>query len=232
MRFLLRVTRVPHVKGVIILASVVSVAFGLGLLMNTTPTAEAEPPSERGPQWYRALVADDAAAPRADLVLSGIRVGPGVIHSVSGCDGSAPTVVPLEAIASTALDIAPGYLPPGTEAVGDPPFAVRCGNSTLTAEAYFWVPPDRSNGRFGGAMDIFRFRGDQAFGLPQPTSRISARSVANKPAVVVRPLTADGFGDTAILIAEPWGLTVVRADGLPLSEVLRIAESIYEGGDQ
>jgi hypothetical protein len=43
----------------------------------------------------------------------------------------------------------------------------------------------------------------------------------------VKPTTPEGFGESAIVIAEPWGVTILDAVGMTLGELQKIAEGLY-----
>jgi hypothetical protein len=51
--------------------------------------------------------------------------------------------------------------------------------------------------------------------------------VAGRKAVLVKPTTPDGFGESVIVVAEPWGITLLDAVGMTLGELQRIAEGLY-----
>lgn len=111
-----------------------------------------------------------------------------------------------------------GYLPPGTFAE-TPQYAGLC--------------PDGSVGfvvqSFGGAyfgLTIAYEPGERAFASAAAEHRISPTTVGGRLAVAIRPVTPEGFGRSVVVFAVPTGLIKVEADGLPLSETLKIAEGV------
>ncbi len=60
-----------------------------------------------------------------------------------------------------------------------------------------------------------------------PAKDFTAGSVAGRKAIFVKPTTPEGFGESAIVIAEPWGVTILDAVGMTLGELQKIAEGLY-----
>ena len=60
-----------------------------------------------------------------------------------------------------------------------------------------------------------------------PAKDFATGSVAGRKAVLVKPTTPDGFGESVIVVAEPWGITLLDAVGMTLGELQRIAEGLY-----
>jgi hypothetical protein len=166
--------------------------------------------------------------PRSVKTINGITVGPNVELRGGPCDGTpgpGDGQVDLDSTRGSDLQIEPKYLPAGT--LFDFGNAGTCDGVLTTVEKSYSVPGNPSTDRFGGRLIIFRFRGDPAFPLSDADERVSAGMVAGRPAVVARPVTDSGFGGSAIVIREADGLTVIRANGLTLSELLKIAEGLY-----
>lgn len=192
----------------------------------TQPPPFAEPlPEGRKPWWYVPIVERDDTLPRFDGVLSGIRLGPDVERQLSACEVGWRSIAASETLESE-LAISPAYLPSGSH-LTELTRSVACGDVVASNEAVYSVPPDPTTGRFGGTIQIYRFKGDRAFRFDYPEARTRAGAVGRCPAVIVAPLTADGFGGSAIVIDESWGLTLVRADGLTAVDLARVAEGLY-----
>lgn len=73
---------------------------------------------------------------------------------------------------------------------------------------------------------ISRRQGEHAIAIDASAERVSAATVGGKPAVLKKPLTAEGYGRSSVIVAEDFGLTVVSAFGLPLEETVKIAEGL------
>jgi hypothetical protein len=105
--------------------------------------------------------------------------------------------------------------------------AVFCAGNLASTQRHFEVPADRTTGRYGGFLIVARYLGEPYATVDLPAQDFAAGSIAGRKAVLVKPTTADGSGDSAIVIAEPWGLTVLSAHGITLSELQRVAEGLY-----
>jgi hypothetical protein len=180
--------------------------------------------------WYVALLEEERIKPRAEQVIAGIKIGPRLVPRGGPCEGtpsSAPNTGPIsEAQTSgTPLEVSPKFLPPGTEKLWT--LAGECRGTLASVEVQLFVPADIPSGRFGGALNIFRFRGELEFGLDLPAERMAEGKIAGRPAVLVSPITDSGFGESAVVIQEDFGLTVIRATGVRLQELIQIGESLY-----
>lgn len=188
-------------------------------------TAEG-PPATRDAFWYRGLAADFANASRAPRVINGILLGDGsILPRVPVCNGERDWANP-EAAFGGELDPRPTYLPVGTTGINNLE-GMTCDGDPMWAEVTYRVPGGRDwDGRFGGDLSVYRFRGEPQFWLDYPTERLEGGMITGRGAVVSPPLSDDGYGRSAIVIREPWGLTVVRADGITLDELVKVAESV------
>jgi len=111
-----------------------------------------------------------------------------------------------------------GYLPPGTFA------------ETPQYEA---VCPDGSAAGFGQEFvgynfffEVWYVSGEPAFPHDASTDRISTSTVKGETAVVIRPVTDDGVGSSALIVATPKGAFSVSGHDAPLEEITKIAEGI------
>ncbi|MGE3960127.1 MAG: hypothetical protein AB7F65_00425 [Dehalococcoidia bacterium] len=188
-------------------------------------------PSDREPMWYMDEQKADDSLERFDGEMQGIRIAPDldVSSAVVPCPAGYEQE-PSGAPSDNALTPFPPILPPGTELVES--IGVSCGADFVSTEASYSVPSDRAMLRLGGGLQVYRFRGEPLARLDAPISRLAEGQVAGYPAVVLRPITDDGYGLSAVIVREDWGLTVVRATGLTENELLRIVESMYQGAAQ
>lgn len=195
-----------------------------------TTCADGPPPEEL---WYYDALLEDSREPWFDGTLNGIRIGPDVSPDNSFCesigagDDASRGHVPFEESAGTPVEISPAFLPQDSSM--DDNDAFQCGGVVIHAEAEFTVPPDLSVPRAGGFLYISRSRGTNQVevGLAIAARRASAGQIAGRPAVVFEPVLPEGLGTSAIVIDEPFGTTVLVADGLPGADLRAIAESLY-----
>jgi hypothetical protein len=96
---------------------------------------------------------------------------------------------------------------------------VACKGTVVSAERRWII---RGKGHFY----ISRRQGDQAIATDASRERVSAATVGGKRVVLVDPITPDGFGQSAVIVAEEFGITIVSASGLPIDETVRIAEGL------
>ena len=110
------------------------------------------------------------------------------------------------------------YLPPGTAAVTPQNEAVCADGSVAWAGQHFLTD--------GPTFGIWYESGEWAFPQDAPAERVAAGKVQGRPAVIIRPLTKEGFGRTWVVFATKNGMIVVDAQEMPLAEALKIAEGI------
>ena len=172
------------------------------------------------------LTREEAAKPRFEGVVNGIRLystdTEAAVQRKSACTDAKPEEVEhvtMNAVAGTPMEIIPTYLP--LDAEEQPPMwpPVICRGVVAYVDRV-WIVPGK------GDFFIIRYQGEQAIDIDASAGRVSAATVAGKPAVLVAPLTPDGFGQSAVIVAEDFGITIVSADGLPLEETVKIAESL------
>jgi hypothetical protein len=178
-------------------------------------------------EWERIRL-EEAAKPTFEGVVNGIRLytldaGPD-LQRKDACSDAKPDEVEhltMSAVAGTPMEIIPTYLPPSAEEV-DPMWPPVACKGILASVERQWIIR-------GNDVDIYirRRQGEHAIATDASPERVSAGTVAGKPAVLVEPLTPEGYGYSAVIVAEDLGLTVVSAFGLPLEETVKIAEGLY-----
>jgi hypothetical protein len=110
------------------------------------------------------------------------------------------------------------YLPPGTAAV-TPQQEVVCEDGSVAGAGQHFLTD-------GPTFDIWYESGERGFPQDAPAERVSAGKVQGRPAVVIRPLTEEGFGRTWVVFTTKNGMIVLDARDMPLDEALKIAEGI------
>lgn len=193
-----------------------------------TPAAlpqRATPPTPfPGAPWYVPYLEEEARASRFDDDLNGIRIGPSVTPQ-SPCAPGEARAVSEEAAVGTPLEIQPAYLPPGSIPIGSD--ASMCRDQVIGTVREYTIPAASPASRFGGHLLVVRSAGSHEVSLNEAADRASAVTIAGRPAVAFRPLTPEGWGPSALVVAEPWGITRLQATGLPAHELQRIAEGLY-----
>jgi len=184
---------------------------------------EAEP--DIVTQWEQARQ-EEVAKPRFEGVINGIRLydtnADPAVQRKDACSDVKPDEVErvtMSAVAGTPMEIIPTYLPPGAEEV-DPMWRPIVCKGTLVYVERLWIVPGK------GDFSIARHQGERATSIEASADRISAATVGGKPAVLVEPITPDGYGYSMAIVAEDFGTTVVVAFGLPIEETVKIAEGL------
>lgn len=114
----------------------------------------------------------------------------------------------------------PAYLPPGAWAQ-DEGAAVACRGQVIFAFREFVLRPS------GVVVEVARSVGRRAVQVPRASAaRVGPGEVAGRPAALVRPLTPEGFGPSAVVIRDGTDAVRVSALDLPFEELLRIAEGV------
>lgn len=184
----------------------------------------AAPPPDATP-WYWPLLRAEESQARPDGTFNGIQIGLEVAPEFAACDGDKTTRGPVEPALATELDPRPALLPEGATAGNVQPYGVYCGDILVGAVLEVDIPPRDEPVRYGGLVSVYRNRSKQAV-LDYAADRLSLISVGDRPSVLVEPLTEDGFGNSAVVINEAFGVTIVRADGVTTSELLSIVTSL------
>ena len=191
-----------------------------------TSTAQPTPTPDVRAELERLRLEEDAK-PRFEGVLNGIQVYATGSPSPPGrewaCTDAKPEEiqhVDMSAVAGTAMEIVPTYLPAGADEVSSTLPSVICKGTVAYVERE-WSIRDK-----GADLFIARREGERVIDIDASYERVATATVAGKPAVVVAPLTADGYGYSMAILAEDFGITVVRVFGLPLEETIKIAEGL------
>jgi len=109
------------------------------------------------------------------------------------------------------------YLPPGAVTLG--------GQTAVVCEDGRVASFGQQFSAGGGTFDIWYAAGERTLGHDAPAERISAEEINGMEAVVIRP--GDGLLPRGwIAMVTPGGLLTLDARGLPLEEMVRIAEGI------
>jgi hypothetical protein len=177
-------------------------------------------------EWERVTQEEEAKA-KFDGVVNGIRLYPSNAEDPPewnwACKGTTPEereYVTLDAVAGTPMEIIPTYLPPGAEEV-DALFPPVICKGVVASVGREWIMREE-----GADFRIHRRQGERVVDTSASADRVSAATVAGKPAVLVAPLTPDGYGYSRVIMAEDFGFTSVGAFGLPLEETIKIAEGL------
>ncbi|MEX1022886.1 MAG: hypothetical protein WD058_07040, partial [Dehalococcoidia bacterium] len=125
--------------------------------------------------------------------------------------------------AGTEIDPYPAYLPPGAE--GEQFAATICRDTIINAGVEFSFEVGTASA-WGGTFSVVRMRGDHSVPAIWTTDRLRAIEVDGRRAVLVEPLTQDGWGRAALYVHEAWGVTLVQAANLTSDEMIKIAESL------
>ncbi len=228
----------------ILALSVAGIAFAVTREVSPGGSARADTP-EYGPtppvgnQTPDALVAPEqtrAAEPKFDQIINGLHVGPGTQRRVTPCEGipndskdiqNRPYSDSRSVALAGGLAIEPKYLPTGTTNDPTRDVAVLCAGTLAMTGRDFYVPADRNTGRYGGYLLVRRSLGEPFALVDLPARDFSPGTISGRMAVLVRPTTSDGFGDSAVVVADPQGVTVLYARGITLAELVNVAEGLY-----
>jgi hypothetical protein len=217
-------TRRPILGVLLVVALGVGSFFAAYQLWPDGGATEAEPDIRLERERLRL---EEAAKPKFEGVVNGIRLysldAPAAVQRKDACTGAAGQGVeypPMSAVAGTPMDIVPTYLPAGAEEIAPMWPPVACKGIVVSVERR-WAMRDR-----GGDFFITREQGEHAAQVDASADRVSAATVGGKPAVLVKPLTPEGYGYSVVIVAEEFGLTSVVAFGLPIEETVKIAEGL------
>ncbi len=219
------------------IAAALGVGVGSFLVVRTLAGDGSGVEAQLEPLWWASYFNDDAGKPRFDRVINGITVGPTAnAPSPEACLEAKPRYTSPTRAAGTELEISPRYLPPGVQLRWSE--AVDCGGTLVSVLKEYSVPSKLNPASIavpiwsGGTFSIFRIRSTtMTFPLDGAAERMEGISIRGRPAVLMRPVMPAGFdvglGNTAIIVAEPFGLTAIQGNGLPLGEFVSIAESLF-----
>lgn len=206
--------------------------------LTATPTRPTIDPTTRLPDnpdttkvdWFVPYLDLDAVKPRHEQLINGILLGPSVRRTTADCTPGSGVQVPSANAASGPFALSPRYLP--ADAVRESDYVGRCklvDESTVSFFGFrdYSITADPQIQRFGGYLSISRWRGEAAAQSNIPSERWSAWTVAGQTAAVAPSILANGLGRGAVIIYSNGMMTAVEATGLPLSELVRIAEGLY-----
>lgn len=146
-----------------------------------------------------------------------------------------PCTTDLDIRSESPLDV--GYLPPNTYQTHQPQIATCPGGEIWMTVRLFrvslaYVGMDS----LGSRADISVAYFDRTRAIPIPIAdvqEVQAGTLNGHPAVFVKPLTPEGYGLSAILIAtdDPEvGFFAVSAFNLPFDELMKVAEGVSCSG--
>jgi hypothetical protein len=189
----------------------------------TPDRAEATPTPVSAAELDR-LRQEEAAKPKFEGTINGIRIySPDASAEEwrkDACTDAKSDEVEhpdISELAGTPMDIVPTYLPLGAEET-DPRSTPTVCKGTIAYTERRWGITGK------GEFYVIRRQGEQAIDLDVPEGRISAATVAGKPAVLVAPIV-EGYDYSVVVVADDIGITVV-AGLLPLDEIVKIAEGL------
>ncbi len=195
---------------------------------DVTPIPGATPDTSQ-PWWYVPYSNAEQRKPLFQGDVNGIAITLGDAGPDLPC--TEVTSAELSAVDGTSLAINLSWVPPGTSppqpTTGGLAVAI-CNGQLASSEASFEVAGDEAKRVYGGFFAIYRYRSSvaraQAF---VRVGRWSAGTVAGIPAAVGAPILPEiGLGSSAIVFYKDGVVTRVTADGLPLKQVLQIAEGL------
>ena len=122
-----------------------------------------------------------------------------------------------EAEQSTPLKLA--YLPPNTWQLAA---VTRICPDGLVNSAAFAFRIDRME-----TLNMAYFRSSRPLArIDVSIDRIEAGTINGRPAIIINPVTPEGYSDSEVVFTTSDGYVVVDAEDLPLEEVLKIAEGL------
>lgn len=216
----------------------VAVAVFLFIRINHSPSSVVAndgmgPVEERARFWYLPLVEGEPSRPRLDTSLAGMRIGPDQ-PELRSCEylGVPGRMTPLSlaeaAEAAPELALPPAYVPDGA-IVEEAPLtgAGACGSRIGVVTAMYHFAPGSASS-FGGTLHVSRQVGEHIVRLDVARDRAEVITVDGRDAVLVHPLSEDGFGDGHVIVPESWGISRVSGVGLSAAELIQVASSLYE----
>ncbi len=221
-------TRAP-----LILAFVLTMSLASFFVVRAIVGGQDNLPPEADREWLTELKRDEARPRFPGGVVSGIRVlAPKEARPPAPCSGRDLVLYqPYRLATGTPFEITPAFLPPGAKdrvgAEGQAGATELCGDKVIAAGKDWNLP--------SGSIDVRRMLKPEPYTLPidAPQERISAGTVATRPAILVRPILKDGRGGSMIVYAKPavqggFIVTEIHADGLPFETVLKVAEGLNQ----
>lgn len=176
--------------------------------------------------WFVPYENLDRQQPIKRLTLNGITVGPDVGRIQAPCPGimAWPDV---EAVRSSRIGIDPDAIPVGATLEDQPYPAATCDGEGIISSIRFTMKPDHEAGFFGAWVLIVRWIGEPFEKLEIPAYRWSEGIVGGQKAAIARPILPElGLGQSAIMAYHDGVVTKIQAYGLPLDQLLQIAEEV------
>ncbi len=197
-------------------------------------------PDTTQPFWYTRYLNEDAAKPRFDQVVNGIRVGPTVAYDgAPPCAPGAATLVGAAEANGTPLEtpFQPGR---GTLQRDD---TIACNGALVAHELEYYTAPDPNldanlrSGRarwetsaHGTALSIYRsLTSAPAWNCGIAADRWYAGSIKGMPAAIARPAHDIGLGVSTIVIWDPKAgvQTTLVATNMTIGQLTAFAEALY-----
>lgn len=114
------------------------------------------------------------------------------------------------------------YLPPGTSAL-TPQYAGICADGSTA-----WIVQELAY--LYGAITIGYETGEHAIGTDATAERVSEATIAGQPGVIIEPIIEEGNGQSIVAFPMGKGFVVVGAEGLPISETVKVTEGVKCAG--
>lgn len=246
------------IAGALLLATLVTGSYFLGRAISGGESTSAQtprgtptpvPPGEElpampdtsQPGWAHPYTLAEAAKPRFNQQLGEILVGPD-IDMGDLCPGpTKPDDIPMDTITGSSVELSPIYLP--ARARIEHTEAAACDGKPSLATVEYFIPAVEEDlrrvrdgeitffeARHSGIVILHRrIRPEASFQSFKPSERMRADTVAGRPAVLVEPMFAEGYGRAEVIIwdAESSTMTVVQTTDFTLGEAVKIAEGLF-----
>lgn len=164
----------------------------------------------------------EASKLRFNGVLAGVRiVDPEAGAAVPRCSLDLVTGLGegMLRAAGTFVEVDPETLPRGTFEI-EAPFGEACDGRVTTVSRQYQLLP------YGGTLGIVRRFGTNIVPIATSRDRIRVGSIDGHSAVFVLPVTPEGFGDSAILVADRGSVTIIAADSIAFEDLLHVARGV------
>jgi len=179
-----------------------------------TPTPELSPSATLTADEYNRPVAEDWAKPRFEGELGGIKLWSWASWAAEGRSLCASKSLEGPYFGPVIFSIRDEELPQLTFPAEYKLLDIRVCKDDITALGYV----------FDDAFVVVA-DGPHEWPVDAPTERVTAGSIAGRPAIFVAPTRPDDFRGTMVIVAEEFGLSVVTITGT-LEEAKQIAERI------
>lgn len=219
----------------LLLAVGVGFFFAGRMLVGGDDAAKAEPPPTPSPERiaeiqaeipvFHELLEEEFEKSKFTGVVNGIRIVADAAEIENRCSelGVRAKYVPIEAARGTALDIVPSYLPEVSVEFTESAAATACAGEVVVFSRTFSYNPDGvSRGDFG----IARFQGEHAVSVETSAGRLEAATIRGYPALLIHTVGTSLQGPGTVVVAEEFGVTIVHGFGVPLEELIKVAEGL------